>query len=250
MSAVINVTRGGPDGGTLLVLLHGLGHTAEVWRPLVDVLPPEQAWLAPDLPGHGASGWLNDYTVDRVAAEVARVLPDRPMVLVGHSFGGVIALRLAALLDEVRGVLGFGIKVAWTPDELSAMATRAARPPRIFATTEEARAAFLRFAGLDGAVAPGSELAASGVRADDGGFRLATDPRTMAVGAPDMPALLAAVRSRGRVLLARGEHDHMVSADQLHAVDPAAITFPGATHNLHVTDPGLLLAPIATLSPR
>jgi pimeloyl-ACP methyl ester carboxylesterase len=244
MSGVITAERGGRDDGPLMVLLHGLGHTAQVWRELIDLLSQRWpgGWLAPDLPGHGRSPWLDAYSFDGMAAEVATVLPaGRPVVAVGHSMGGVVALALAAVTPEVDGVLGFGIKVAWTEDELAAMAARAARPPRTFDSQDEACAAFVRFAGLDGVMSPDSQFGRSGVVGVDGGFRLATDPRTMAVGAPDMPAMLAAARADARVLLARGASDHMVSAEQLGAVDRDAVTVPGAGHNLHVTHPELLL---------
>jgi len=231
------VERGGSDEGPLLVLLHGMGHTALVWRGLTDLLDG-RGWLAVDLPGHGRSPWTGSYTFDGIAAAVAAVLPaGRPVLAVGHSMGGVVALALAAARPQVRGVLGFGIKVAWTGDELAALSARAARPPRVFGTLDEALAAFVRFGGLDGVVPPDSALARSGVAATDGGYRLAADPRTMAVGAPDMPALLADARADAAVVLARGEHDHMVSDEALRAVDPGAVVVPAVGHNFHLTHP-------------
>ncbi|HEY0638058.1 MAG TPA: alpha/beta hydrolase [Pseudonocardiaceae bacterium] len=234
---------GSTEPGTTLVLLHGLGHTAEVWRPLLAELPPSAGWLIVDLPGHGRSPWREQYWFDGVAAEVAAVLPEAGrFAAVGHSFGGVVALALAAAQPAVRSVLGFGIKVAWGDDELAAMRVRATRPPRVLPTEEEARAAFVRFGGLDGVLAAGSPAAASGVTAVEGGWQLATDPQTMAVGAPDMPALLAgAARHGATVTLAAGADDHMVTPDQLRAVTPEAVIIPGTPHNLHVTHPRALL---------
>ena len=240
------VRRGGPGGGPLVLLLHGLGHTAQVWRGLVDLLPG--GWLAVDLPGHGRSPWAGEYTFDRVAADVATVLPeDHPVRVVGHSFGGAVALALAAVRPQVDGVLGFGIKVHWTDDDLAAMRRRAARPPKSFATEDEARAAFVRFAGLDGVAGPDTALAGSGITEVDGGYRLAADPATMAVGAPDMPALLAGARAGAHIVLACGEHDHMVSAEQLRELDPDAVVVPGVGHNFHVTHPQRLAELIRTL---
>jgi pimeloyl-ACP methyl ester carboxylesterase len=234
--------EGGGADGPVLLLLHGLGHTAEVWRGLVEVLPGRWpgGWLAPDLRGHGRSGWAQRYSFDDFAADVAALLPpDRPVLAVGHSMGGVVALALAGSEPAVYAAVGFGIKVSWTDDELAAMAARAARPPRTFATEAEARAAFVRFGGLDGIVDPGSELAGSGVSTVEGGYRLATDPGTMAVGAPPMAELLAAAGVP--VVLAAGEHDHMVTPQQLRALDERAVVLDGLRHNLHITDPDRLL---------
>jgi hypothetical protein len=42
-------------------------------------------------------------------------------------------------------------------------------------------------------------------------------------------------------VLARGEHDHMVSAEQLRAVDTGAVVISGVGHNVHVTHPRRVL---------
>lgn len=245
--------RGGAADGPLIVLLHGMGHTAQVWHGLVEHLDG-RGWLAVDLPGHGRSPWRAPYTFDGMAAAVAAQLPPRrPVLAVGHSMGGVVALALAAARPQVRGALGFGIKVSWRDDELATLRSRAARPPRVFASEGEAKAAFLRFGGLDGVVAPAGAafveaLAGSAVVATEGGYRLAADPATMAVGAPNMLALLAAARAHAAVLLARGEHDQLVTTEQLRAVDPAAVVLPGVGHNVHVTDPERLHGLVAGLA--
>jgi pimeloyl-ACP methyl ester carboxylesterase len=72
------------------------------------------------------------------------------------------------------------------------------------------------------------------------GWRLAQDPRTFGVGVPDMAGLLAAVSCP--VVLARGEHDPMVTHEQLAALVPDAVTLPGLGHNAHVEDPAAVLA--------
>ena len=245
------VAEGGADGSgrlPVVVLLHGLGHTANVWDRFTELLPGR--WIAPDLRGHGRSPWADRYSFGHFAADVAdavaaRLPAGRPVVVVGHSMGGVVALALAGGTFglPVTAALGFGIKVSWTDEELAAMRSRAGRPPKVFETEAQARAAFLRFAGLDGLdvpqVGPDSDLAVSGVRAVDGGYRLATDPRTMLVGAPPMAAMLAAATVP--VVLAAGELDHMVTPPQLRAVHEHATVLPGVGHNLHVTHPRLVL---------
>ncbi|XVV04593.1 alpha/beta fold hydrolase [Actinosynnema sp. CA-248983] len=125
---MIHVERGG--SGPLLVLLHGLGATGEVWRGVVDRWPG--AWLVPDLPGHGRSAPLERYSFGSFAAAVASVVPAGPVAVLGHSLGGVVALTLASgwFGVDVSAVGGVGIKLRWTPGELERAAGLASRPRR------------------------------------------------------------------------------------------------------------------------
>jgi pimeloyl-ACP methyl ester carboxylesterase len=67
---------------------------------------------------------------------------------------------------------------------------------------------------------------------------LALDPAAFAVGAPDLPGLLAAADAAGAgVVLARGENDDLVTAEQLRALRQAAVDLPDLGHNAHVEDP-------------
>jgi pimeloyl-ACP methyl ester carboxylesterase len=61
------------------------------------------------------------------------------------------------------------------------------------------------------------------------------DAATFGVGAPDLPALLAAAQAP--VVLARGEHDALQTTEQLCALDPGAVELPGLGHNAQVEDP-------------
>jgi len=81
------------------VLIHGLGGSSGNWTDLARLLLPRYRLLVPDLPGHGASGrgrW--DSTLasfrDAVRACAEAESLDAPVV-VGHSFGGQVALSLA-----------------------------------------------------------------------------------------------------------------------------------------------------------
>jgi pimeloyl-ACP methyl ester carboxylesterase len=237
----LRVRRGGVDGPAVL-LLHGLGATSEVWDGVVAALG-ERAWVAPDLPGHGGSAPLPEYTFAAVADAVAGLVEESGTVVLGHSFGGVIGLHLARR-PGVRAVVGLGIKVAWTSEELERAAVLAAREPALFDTRDEAVARHLRVAGLTGLVDPSTVDA--GVVRSGGQWRTALDPRAFGVGEPGVAALLAA--SPVPVVLARGEHDAMVSSDQLHALAPDAVDLPGLGHNAHVEDPAAVLRLLATCS--
>jgi pimeloyl-ACP methyl ester carboxylesterase len=236
----LRVLSGGSGAPTVL-LLHGLGATAEVWEGLAPLLPG--AWVAPDLPGHGGSAPLPAYTFAAVADAVADLVDPAGTVILGHSFGGVVGLHLAAR-PGVRAVIGLGIKVAWTPDELARAAALAARDQARFATREQAVARHLRLSGLDGLVAPGSPVALAGVVEQDGQWRPALDPRAFGVGDPQIATLLAAAPVP--VVLARGEHDVMVGAEQLRALVPAPVDLPGLGHNAHVESPAAVAELVLT----
>jgi len=131
------------------LLLHGLGATGAVWDGLTDRL--DDAWLAPDLPGHGGSARLHRYSFGGMAAAIADNLPmSGPLVVVGHSLGGVVALTLASgwFGVEVAGVVALGVKVEWSEDDLARVAAMAERSARVFATRDEAERAYVKLSGL------------------------------------------------------------------------------------------------------
>lgn len=94
----------------------------------------------------------------------------------------------------VQAVIGLGIKVTWTQEELDRAQAAAQRPSAWFASREEAAARYLRISGLDGLLPAADPAVDAGLREKKGRCRLAMDPGAFAVGAPDMTRLLA--RSR------------------------------------------------------
>jgi pimeloyl-ACP methyl ester carboxylesterase len=222
----------------MMLLLHGLGATGGVWRGLDGV--------APDLPGHGAAPWDDAYSFTRHAEAVLPLLGDDPVTVVGHSMGGVVALALAALApDRVRRVVGLGIKVSWPPEDAARAAAMAERPVATYDDRAQAVDRFLRVSGLAGLIAPDDPMVDGAVvdrdaAGEGSGWRLAQDPRTFGVGVPDMEGLLAAVNCP--VVLARGEHDPMVTHEQLGALVDRPVTLQGLGHNAHVEDPAAVLA--------
>jgi pimeloyl-ACP methyl ester carboxylesterase len=251
MRAGLRVHEGG-SGEPLLVLLHGLGATGDVWgawRPLLARRWPGR-WLAPDLPGHGGSPPLAAYTFDGLAAAVARavqpgagaVQPGARTVVLGHSLGGVVGLALASgrFPVPVHAIVGLGIKVAWTDEELARARAAAHRPPAWFGSRDEAAARYLRVSGLAGLLPAGDPAVDAGLAAQGGRWRLAMDPGAFAVGAPDMAQLLA--RSQAPVVLARGERDPMNTDEQLARLGAPTVTLPGLGHNAHVERPEAAIA--------
>jgi pimeloyl-ACP methyl ester carboxylesterase len=98
----------GPD----VVLLHAVTSNMAVWMfiNIVDTLAEEFRVTAYDLRGHGQSeATPAGYTSAEMAADLQRLhaaLGLGPAYLVGHSFGGVVALHAAVLYPErVAGVV-------------------------------------------------------------------------------------------------------------------------------------------------
>lgn len=93
--------------GQPVVLLHGIGRTGLVWEHVVNQLAqlPVRV-VAYDLLGFGDSPkptWP-DYNVDDHAQAVITALeklPDRPVILVGHSMGCLVAVRVARLRPDL-----------------------------------------------------------------------------------------------------------------------------------------------------
>jgi pimeloyl-ACP methyl ester carboxylesterase len=88
--------------GPPLVLLHGVGHRRQAWRPVMAALAPHRTVIAVDLPGHGESPALilgGRPAVRAIAADVLAFLRDlgldRPHVA-GNSLGGALALMTGA----------------------------------------------------------------------------------------------------------------------------------------------------------
>jgi len=240
-----------------VLLLHGLGATAAVWGGVERALQEGGGthWLAVDLSGHGGSDWQSLYSVGQLAAEVAELARDSAdLLIVGHSLGAYVGLALASrwFAIQVQGVLGLGPKITWTASDLQGAKELAARPIRWYQTEEEAWLRYRRVSGLrpdtaSPSVTEKSLLARGVIRAEEG-WRLSQDPRTFAVAGAPFATLVAS--STAPLLLARGEHDSMVSLDELRRYDGQARDVPGAGHNAHVEDPAAVVALLEQLSAR
>jgi pimeloyl-ACP methyl ester carboxylesterase len=98
----LRVVVWGRAGDPTVVLVHGNGAHAHWWAPVVPALVPGWRVVAPDLRGHGESGWpdvpayrIADFDAD-LAAVIDAQAPAGPIALVGHSMGGRIALWYVA----------------------------------------------------------------------------------------------------------------------------------------------------------
>jgi len=87
-----------------LVLLHGWGGQWKSWFPIIEGLKAHFALIVPDLPGFGATPLEQVMTLDAYAHEVEVLLSVfklKRVTLIGHSFGGAVAMKIAAQRPEV-----------------------------------------------------------------------------------------------------------------------------------------------------
>ena len=84
------------------LLLHSGGFTSRQWRKLSEALAPDFDVLAPDLLGYGESGpWPDGVPFHfRQDLDYVESLLDGDVHLVGHSYGGFLALQLALRRPE------------------------------------------------------------------------------------------------------------------------------------------------------
>jgi pimeloyl-ACP methyl ester carboxylesterase len=90
--------------GPVLLLLHGLGADHTTWEPVIDQLARRYTVVAPDLLGHGQSAKPRaDYSLGGYAngmRDLLTVLGIDKVTLVGHSFGGGVAMQFAYQFPE------------------------------------------------------------------------------------------------------------------------------------------------------
>src|SRR5436190_3568318 len=161
--------------GPPLVLVHGLGGAASNWIELAPLLARSHRVLVPDLPGHAGSSPLPAAPSLGAFADRVAVLAERldllPAVVVGHSLGGLIALRLALRRSaEVVGVVlagAAGFSPSGRRAEHAILVSSLLRPGRLLAPYRGvvARSAVLRRMALGWGVA---DTAALSPRATDG----------------------------------------------------------------------------------
>ena len=83
--------------GPPLVLLHGWAMHSGIWGGIIAQLARDHRVHAVDLPGHGHSAPFTPCTLDAMVAAVDASLADetRPLMVLGWSLGGLIAMRWA-----------------------------------------------------------------------------------------------------------------------------------------------------------
>jgi haloacetate dehalogenase len=94
----------GSGSGTPVLLLHGVPETSSVWRDVAPQLANGRRVLAPDLPGLGGSSYAGPFDVPSLVRQLAALIEseaDGAVDVVGHDWGGSLALALAGERPEL-----------------------------------------------------------------------------------------------------------------------------------------------------
>ena len=177
----------GPEEAPGVVLIHGSNAHRHWWRFLAPYLARKYTVAALDLSGHGDSDHRDRYSGETFAREVFAVcdaaLPPKPFVI-GHSFGGFVALQAAHYFGaQLRGVIfnDFTVRPRSSYVEWGLRAQREGRTePRTLRTYPDLDTALGRFRLVPEQPPLDAEihrfLAEAGLKAVDGGWTWKFDP--------------------------------------------------------------------------
>ncbi|MDT5018840.1 MAG: lipase, partial [Mycobacterium sp.] len=129
MTELLHTYRYGPDRPIQVLAIHGLTGHGQRWQTLATRHLPDLTIAAPDLLGHGRSSWAAPWTIDANTAALAALVDagaDGPVVVVGHSFGGAVALNLASTRPDLTAALvlldpAVGLDGGWMRDIADSM---------------------------------------------------------------------------------------------------------------------------------
>lgn len=147
--------------GPNLVMVHGWAMHSGVWREFAERLASEVRVTLVDLPGHGRSGNLPDFTLDAVADALIQAAPEGAHWL-GWSLGALLALGCAARqrvasVTLMAGNPKFVAEAEWPGVSLTGLERVAAELEKDFTTTIK-RFIGLQTFGLDNARALAKQI--------------------------------------------------------------------------------------------
>jgi pimeloyl-ACP methyl ester carboxylesterase len=239
-----------------IVLVHGGGAHARWWDHIAPLLAAGRRVVAIDLSGHGDSGRRDEYTLDDWAREVLAVAEaggiGGPPVVIGHSMGGLVALRVAGLYgSRIEGIVVIDSPVRdITPEQRAARDQRAFGPLVVYPTREAAVARFHPIPDQPALPYVLAHVAETSIRpAEGGGWRWKFDPHIFR--RPEFtPELLT--RLECRVALFAAEHGIVsprtseLMYDRLGQRAPL-IQIPAAGHHVMLDYPIALVTGLRTL---
>jgi 3-oxoadipate enol-lactonase len=243
-----------------VVLCHGGSAHCHWWDEVASQLTDLGRVLALDFRGHGRSEWASHYGLTAYLDDLIRFIRDhlrQRVVLVGHSMGGEIAMRVAVdapqlldgliIVDASPAGLPLKTRLIWK------WKRRKQSGPRPEFSTQEALIARFRLSppGHNLTQAALAELALKGAErlpSRNWAFRL--DPKTRQLS-PGWRLPRCRIQDiRLPVLILRGEHSRLVSARQAARMQRKIAgselkTIPSAYHHVSLDNPGATAAAIA-----
>lgn len=236
---------GGPSARNF-ILIHGNGANRGWWDCIAPLLAGNARVIALDLSGHGDSEHRSEYTLDLWANEVidvARQMVTGPVpILVGHSMGGLVAIKAAWQAPEAFGqVVTLDTPLRrFSATQLEKRRGIAARELPRFASHAEAVAAFKTVPAVRDAIQPVIDhVAAQSYREDSGQWVLKCDPKIY-LRTTDISEFMRPFPA-GTVCV-RAEHglidDGMASEIRRQLLHPSRmVDVPAAGHNLLLEEP-------------
>ena len=129
---LLNYTDNG--AGEPIVLLHGMAGSMRYWEQFVPLIAKNHRIISIDLIGFGRSPMPNNVTYDyQTHVQAIRQTLDhigilQPFILVGHSMGALIALRLAALHpNTVKKLILIAMPIYTSPQQAHAAITSSSK---------------------------------------------------------------------------------------------------------------------------
>lgn len=244
------------------LLLHGTGAATHTWRHVAPLLAPRFHVVAPDLPGHGFTHTPPQQTltlpaVAQVVGELLAVLKLRPSLVIGHSAGAAIAMRM--VIDGlIAPTLTVSINGALLP--LQGPVGRMFLPlARVLTVNPFVPPAFAAMASLP--IVTRRLLGSTGSRIDSEGERCYAHLMTNATHAAGALRLMASwnlqpladalPQWRAPLLLIAADNDRTVPASHSQRVQQAiadasshCIVLPRLGHLAHEEDAAAVLAPL------
>ncbi|HSL57616.1 MAG TPA: alpha/beta fold hydrolase [Acidimicrobiales bacterium] len=256
----VGFRRGGD--GPVILLVHGIAGSSRTWREVMPALAERYTVLAPDLIGHGESAKpVGDYSLGAYASglrDLMGVLDIPSATIVGHSFGGGVAMQLAYQHPErcdrlvLVGSGGLGREVSWMLRLLALPGTELLMPiifPSFLRDRGNDVGRILHDRGIRSARIDemwrsyGSLAESPNRRAFLRTLRAVIDPGGQVVSAMDRISLAAAVPT----MIVWGDHDDIIPVEHAYAAHEAIPgsrleVFDGAAHFPHAEHPERFVA--------
>jgi pimeloyl-ACP methyl ester carboxylesterase len=228
--------------GSAVVFLHGFPLDRDLWAAQREALSDRWRVITPDLRGHGASpAPAGVYRMHELAQDVLETV-EGPLVVVGHSMGGYVALALAEEAPErVRGLVLVNSRTAADPPEAAHKRLDSASKVEATGSVETTIEAM-----LPKLFAPGTAESRPDLVAEWSNRMRRTAPAGVA-GAllgmaerPDRAAILSSAKFP--VLLLAGEEDQIIPAEEamtMATLSPRCelVVLPAVGHMAPVEDP-------------